>query len=576
MGINLPMSTFSSINVGLSKAIDTVNNISALRRFPVDRLRDGDAVITLGGSVLGDGLGGTYVWVEKSTAADDGKRTIKPDVKIGIGRWVLAIGGEKGEKGDPGEGIEDVMAPNGSALVGFKNSNADPLGGNVSTGFITRTVESKLKDFISILDYGVSEQNADNSVQLQAAVDDARRLAVSYAVPPRIVVPAGIYKYSVSPNWAMTGLHIDCQPGATFVHTGSGVAFIVDGGPDDGGFACMKVTGGLVIRGNVNTTDGAYIRAVHHSVFELEVQNVSEKAFHLIWTVCNEYTLRCSVLFRPPFNPVPKEGIYLSSRRLNQQVSACTFYNPIIEGLGASYGINLNDAIMNTFIGGTSESNAGGVYISDRCSYNRFIKTDFEFNVGGYDIFCGGQYNQFEGILADHESLITGPNNYIGGKDSIFDKLIISGNHNVVEDISVNSRGQATDPNDALRDNGLFNTFKRIRNALNQTYYVDREPQPMQLRRLSDGGTNGYVEASSDILVGGPAIDTYHYKYGAGRNDFGGQAGTRFTHSNAGTSFNGVDPIARRAIPADATDAASNLALTNAIAKLLRDWGAAI
>lgn len=552
----------------------SVPNVPALRAYPIAKLNRGDQIGVGGGDALGDMNGGTFAWDPDSIADDDGLYVVKP-YDLAVGRWVIVgrgATGPAGAKGEPGQGLPDLQQPTGSKLVGFKNENSDPLGGNASTGFIARSVDAKLKDFISLLDYGVSEQNADNSAQLQAAVDDARRLAVSYAVPPRIVIPAGIYRYSTSPNWALTGLHLDCQPGATFVHTGTGIAFIVDGGQgeNDGGFACMKVTGGLVIRGNTNTTDGAFIRAIHSSVFELEVQNVSEAGFRLIWTVCNEYTLRCSVLHRPAFNPVPKQGIVCDSRRTNQQVSACTFYNPIIEGLPNAYGIVLNDAIMNNFLGGTSESNAGGVFISDKCSYNRFVKTDFEFNVGGYDIYCLGQYNQFEGVLSDHEVHIDGNNNFIGGKDSLFNKLILNGNRNVVQDVTTNAGGGGV-----FQDNGADNSVFRIRNATNQNFPADYTTHPSKFRYLSEKGGNGYLEASADQVTGGSTTDTYHYKYGTGKNTFGGPGGDRFTHNSTGTSFNGATPIARRTLPNAPTDAATTQAAVVAILQFLKDWGAA-
>lgn len=559
------------------KYLPVRGTVAELRLYPTADLDAGDMIKTSGQNDPLDGLGADWVWNATSQATDDGTSVIQPQF-LPAGRWtrivnslgIVANSGGNAPNIAPSQAV--LAAPTGATNVGFKNANAAPNGDFASTGFVARSVDDKLKDTISILDYGVSEANADNSVQLANAVADARRLADSYAVPPRLIVPAGIYKYSTSPNWGMSGLHLDCQPGATFVHTGTGVAFLVDGGGliSDAGYIAMKITGGPVVRGNANTTQGVYIRAIHSSSFEMEVQNVSQEAFFLSWTVCNEYTFRCSPVHRPSFNPVPTSGIFLTSRFPNQQVSACTFYNPIIEGLTGKYGINLNDAIMNTFIGGTSESNGGGVFISSSSAYNRFIKTDFEFNVGGYDVFCAGTYNHFEGILADNEVRVTGNNNYFGGKDSIMAKLNIAGLNNVISDVSVNSTGAGAN---ALIDNGTGTTIFRIRNAVDQSLYVDKNPQPLQLRYLTQKGGNGYLEASADQVTGGPATDTYHYKYGSGSNVFGGPGGDRIAHNSTGIGFYGKAPVARTTLPAAATDAATTMALTNALRTTLINLG---
>lgn len=108
--INILMSTFSNINLSIGKAINTLNNIADLRNYKPVRIKDGDAVIVSAAAVIGDADGGTYVWVEGSTATDDGREAIRPVFAVGAGRWLKAFG-----KGDVGpQGIQGTQGPKGN------------------------------------------------------------------------------------------------------------------------------------------------------------------------------------------------------------------------------------------------------------------------------------------------------------------------------------------------------------------------------------------------------------------------------------------------------------------------------
>lgn len=428
-----------------------------------------------------------------------------------------------------------------------------------------RPVNRVLDDFPTLPSLGVTEGNtpAANAAKFAEIMAKARDLAVNTANPPRIRVPRGFYRYDTSPNFAAQGLTLDCEPGAQFIHTGSGRAFVVDGGATGGGVAMMKILGGLVVRGNANTTDGVYNRAIHHSTFDMEVQSVSNYALLTEWAVCNEYWFRCSPLFRPGFNPVPVGGMFLSNRGTGEATSRCNFYNPILEGING-YGINVNDGIINTFLGGTSESNVGGIFLGAKAVGNIIDGLDLEFNTTA-DVFCQGFYNTFRNLLSDSFSSFGGLFNSVEG--GLYNAITSNGTRNSFRSVNFSTNAGA------FTDTGADTRYEMMRNATANAFLIDRVRQAVDARYLSDMGVTGLLEADASFVTGGPAADTYHYKYGTGKNVFGGPGGDRFAHSSAGTSFNGVAPIGRRAIGAAATDAATTQALVNTIRQYLIDHG---
>lgn len=420
--------------------------------------------------------------------------------------------------------------------------------------------------------FGGGTAVADNGPAFGKMLAACRFLAVQYAIPPRVTFPSGFYKYSGldgsgnALNWAVQGMHIEGQPGVVLIHTGSGIAVDVDGGTSGGGIACMKMTGGLVIRGNANTTDAMRHRAVHHSTFDVEVQNIAQAALRTQWVVCNEYWIRCSPVHRPPFSTVPVVGMFLTERNTGEKTSRCTFYNPLLEGING-YGINCDSAIINTFLGGTSESNAGGIYVGPNSSANIFDGVDMEFNTSA-DVFCQGSYNTFRNCLSDSASTFAGLMNKIDG--GLYNAITDSGDHNAFDHINYSIAGGA------FTRGGTAGVYRNIRSAFG-TFLPDEVKRPQKVTVLGDGGTNGILATwASDVNSGGSATDWYEYKYGAGtKRTFGGPAGDRFSHGSTGVSFFGAALQGKRLLPAAATDAATTQALTNAIAQALIDFGLA-
>jgi len=77
--------------------------------------------------------------------------------------------GDQGPQGDPGEGLADVMAPNGAGLVGFVQN---------SVNAVTRDLQSKAREWVSIKDFGAVGAPADDTAAIQAAYNSGASLII--------------------------------------------------------------------------------------------------------------------------------------------------------------------------------------------------------------------------------------------------------------------------------------------------------------------------------------------------------------------------------------------------------------
>lgn len=278
-----------------------------------------------------------------------------------------------------------LAASSGSSLVGFIQAGA---------GAVTRTAQSKMRDIISVKDFGaVGDGVADDTAALQAA----RNYAAAQAIPPTIVFPSGIYKYSSSPNWAYFNATVIADGEVQLRYTGTEYAIIFDAGIAATIFN-VNFLGQFVVQATASAKGGYYVRSVHHSRIEGRVDGCGASYFGLsvLFSVCSEFQVDTSINSSGAWysGAKPAGGIYLSQRNPGELVTACSFYNPIVEGVGQD-GIVLDYAAHNNFYGGTSEGNTGtGVTLTTNSIGNIFFGIDFESNVG-YDINDSGTDNCF-------------------------------------------------------------------------------------------------------------------------------------------------------------------------------------
>lgn len=579
------------IDVQFPGNLGQVATIAKLREVPTSGV-DAETVY------IAMDVGRTYSFDFGSLLNDDGINVIRPNDRMPLqaGRFIYLVDGfAPGNPGAPGAtGPADNTYTTLAALLASdgsrKSARLVPQAGETAPAgnfnYINgawvrqaadgvqytpslvpappRQVNRVLDDIPTLPSLGVTEDNtpAANSAKFAEIMDKARELALGTANPPRIRIPRGFYRYDVSPNFAVQGMSLDCEPGAQLLHTGSGRAFICDGGATGGGIGMMKVVGGLVVRGNANTTDGVYQRAVHHSTFDMEIQNVSVAALRTEWAVCNEYWIRVSPVLRPLFSPVPTVGAFLSARNVGERTSRCTFYNPIFEGING-YGIICDSAIINTFLGGTSESNVGGIFVGADGVGNIVDGLDLEFNTT-VDVFCQGVYNVFRNLLSDKKSQFGGLLNKVEG--GLFNEVVNGGEANSFSHINYSIGGSA------FTDGGTLSNRGMIRNATTASIEPDMNKRPVGYQQVGTVGT-GSIYGRSDLVDGGDAGDTSFAKQGAGRLYLSTASGRKISIRDSGTSFYGVPEIGRRTLAAAATDAATTQTLVNEIRQYLIDHG---
>lgn len=244
----------------------------------------------------------------------------------------------------------------------------------------------------NIEDFGASVDNADNSDAFQDAVDWAN----SETNPACIVFPAGIYKYTVSPNWAVNLICLQSLGTVTFRYEGVGNAFIMDGGA---GVFDIRA-GRFYIEGTVG--HGVYMSHVYHGKFDFNVRGCSLAGIKLEGCVLNEIDFTCSVNEGAWVNDTPEYGIHSAAGTFPSAYN--TYNQPIVEGVET--GVYFEECTGDRLLGGTSEGNTVlGLKIGATGNLNLIDGTDFESNAGGlpsgYDVEVSGAQNKFENIASD-------------------------------------------------------------------------------------------------------------------------------------------------------------------------------
>lgn len=244
----------------------------------------------------------------------------------------------------------------------------------------------------SVKSFGaVGDGVADDTLALHAARD----FIAAQAFPPRLVFPAGIYKYTQSPNWAIPNAVIDCDGEVRLRYVGTDKAVILNAGAG----LVYNVVFGLLGRFIIETEngDGIFLQSVHASEIRARVAGcgLNRTAFEAKFSVCSKFDVVVSVNQEGWYeNRKPLIGYNLGQRNAGETVSYCTFVNPIVEG--PQIGIQLLATLGNIFLGGTSEAcSQYGVYAAPLSSGDKFIGTDFEAN-GIADIYCVGRAIKFQ------------------------------------------------------------------------------------------------------------------------------------------------------------------------------------
>ncbi len=246
----------------------------------------------------------------------------------------------------------------------------------------------------NVKDFGaVGDGVADDTVALQAARDHIA------STGQQLIFPAGTYKYSVSPNWAIQDAQIVAQGEVRLICTGAGHAVVLDAGATASDLVYNVYFGRFIVAAATGGLDGVYVRSVHHSTIDVKVNGcgTNRAGLRVEFAVCTRFpafTVSVNEGDMPPTgSTTPYYGMVLTQRLAGEAASYCVFDTPVIEGV--TEGIYLDYALGNLFLGGTSEGNSSyGVFITPNASNTKMFATDFESN-GAPDIYCQGYSNSF-------------------------------------------------------------------------------------------------------------------------------------------------------------------------------------
>lgn len=283
--------------------------------------------------------------------------------------------------------LSSLASSSGSSLVGFIQSG---------TGTVLRTLEDKVKESVSVKDFGaVGDGVTDDTAAIQAARD----YIYSNPLKIKLVFPAGIYKYSASPNWAIQGASIQAEGTVRLRYTGAGQALIIDAGqPGKVSNVCFGDAGGqFIVEAAGTTATGIYCRNIMRSKISARVYGAgtSAAAFRSEGCVLCEFGITVTNDEDGAWylGSKPLLGISLGESATGHQTSYCTFLNCNVQS--CQIGIYLDSTLGNIFIGGDSEYNSiYGLQLTANAFNNRFVGTDFEVNTT-QDVVCAGKYNEF-------------------------------------------------------------------------------------------------------------------------------------------------------------------------------------
>ena len=240
-------------------------------------------------------------------------------------------------------------------------------------------------EFLTAAEIGATA-DPNNTLDLSAALAKARAQCAAARLTPALVFPAGVYRYSRSPDWGFPGAHIEGAGRAILRHVGSGDAFIATDAATVGLFGLRF--SGLTIEAGASTRHGIYLSSIHHAALrDLQVRGCSGTALRIDFSVCSlvEHFV-CSHNRqgggKPGFHggARPRVGIGLGRGGPGREpVSYTTFLNPIIEGptIGAVFEAALGCAIIGGTLEGCPER---GLVIEQASRNNRVQFTDFEAN----------------------------------------------------------------------------------------------------------------------------------------------------------------------------------------------------
>jgi hypothetical protein len=373
------------------------------------------------------------------------------------------------------------------------------------TGAVPTTVQAKLRESVSVLDFGFKSSNtgAANGTIVPTLIAEAQSGTVLH-------IPNGTYLTDTPLNFtgpinitADLGARIKLTAAASYVmqldFTNSGSFF------DYG--ASLK---NLILDGAGFCADALLLKGVISSNFEnIRATNVTGAGLHLAWAqLCNFTNYICSDNVET-YTTTPVNGVLIDGATS----SANTFTNPIIEAVSGS-GIKGLSSINTVFINGTSEGNDIGiefgttVSVGQVSSGNTVIGMDLEVNTTADIVLreTSGS-NTFLGLSAGFSSpaiqVIGSVNNcFYGGVTSGFD-FSIDSRDNTVDSVKLLGTGAT------ITNSGTRNVWKNVYNVTDTTVIADSVARTTLVTNVANGATLAINAATTRAVVGVATGPTY-------------------------------------------------------------------
>ena len=276
--------------------------------------------------------------------------------------------------------IVNLAESTGSSLIGFIQAGV---------GAVKRALQDKLRERISVLDFGADPTGEQNST---AAFLACRTQCL--ATNSVMEVPSGTYLINAGTNFAATGFHMVGKGAApTLQLVGAGLGFVLDAGDAGVHMERMRMKNFKIV-GNPNITHAFYSRGIVRSRFsDFDVRECSGSAFNLIFSVSNLYT---NMVYSASTSATkPARGFILADSGTGFYCADNTFINCIAEDAIGMIGVLLFSGSGNTFVGGTFEACAKGIVIFAGCRRNAFKGVWMEMNATS-DLENDGVLNSFD------------------------------------------------------------------------------------------------------------------------------------------------------------------------------------
>jgi len=257
------------------------------------------------------------------------------------------------------------------------------------TGAVATTVQTKLRESVSVLDFG-----ADPSATASANYT-AFATATTYAAANGlgILIPAG--SYTLDTNWVIStaGMRVYADGKVILNFTNAGNCVSIDGGASSSYIFDVHFgtsDNPIWINGNASTTTALYWRAAHHGSASVKVWNCVI-GHRTQFAVCNNFWITVSNSERVSSVLTPTTGISCERRSAGEDTADNTWFTPIVEGILTStgHGIYLGNTNRNKFIGGTVEGDVVGVFASGGAVGDNInglyteVNTSIDFDISG-------------------------------------------------------------------------------------------------------------------------------------------------------------------------------------------------